>query len=493
MPNNKDFVVISDFHSMKYPYLKMKYFYLFEYDDIYILGDVTDRGEKNDGTGGLNILINIMKLDKGINSLPDEIRKKYHIGNIHYIPGNHDKFVYDYGLKRNFKDELRMKINGGAQTIKDINHLRTNNKELLGELIDWLGSRPLQVKHFGIDKQTYCICHAFFDEKLYQKNQNYTLASFIGANHILKYELENILWFRKYEDNRTSYYSKSRVPSSDNIIVIGHTPSTVYDKDKYNLIGSDNKEVKVMCVDGGVSFDLPMLKYDGGSQVVMSSSFNEDEIYKGNYPYYSIDNILKSYLPIQDNVTNSVPEINQETYYYYLRKMIKDTNDLLQDNYVVFKDNILESLYQVIMTNPNYQKLYLSYELFSELIIYNSIFLLLSKIYQLNNYDEIKTISELKYWLESSSFDSNYPKTINHISEIITPNLIAEYLYDDEFKEISDFVLKYKGDYNKNYNINNYPIILSKNIIEFIKNIYQEDTIIYDRFRHILSKKKQFS
>ena len=493
MSNNKDFVVISDFHSMKYPYLKMKYFYLFEYDDIYILGDVTDRGEKNDGTGGLNILIDIMKLDKGINILPDEIRKKYHIGNIHYIPGNHDKFVYDYGLKRNFKDELRMKINGGAQTIKDINRLRTNDKELLGELIEWLGSRPLQVKHIGKDKQTYCICHAFFDEKLYQKNQNYTLASFIGANHILKYELENILWFRKYEDNRTSYYSKSRVPSSDNIIVIGHTPSTVYDKDKYNLIGSDNKEVKVMCVDGGVSFDLPMLKYDGGSQVVMSSSFNEDEIYKGNYPYYSIDNILKSYLPIQDNDTNSVPEINQETYYYYLRKMIKDTNDLLQDNYVVFKDNILESLYQVIMTNPNYQKLYLSYELFSELIIYNSIFLLLSKIYQLNNYDEIKTISEFSYWLESSSFDSNYPKTINHISEIITPNLIAEYLYDDEFKEIFDFVLKYKGDYNKNYNINNYPIILSKNIMEFIKNIYQEDTIIYDRYRHILSKKKQFS
>ena len=315
MPNNKDFVVISDFHSMKYPYLKMKYFYLFEYDDIYILGDVTDRGENNDGTGGLDILINIMKLDKGINSLPDEIRKKYHIGNIHYIPGNHDKFVYDYGLKRNFKDEFRMKINGGAQTIKDINHLRTNNKELLGELIDWLGSRPLQVKHFGIDKQTYCICHAFFDEKLYQKNQNYSLSSFIGANHLLKYELENILWFRKYEDNRTSYYSKSRVPSSDNIIVIGHTPSTVYDKDKYNLIGSDNKEVKVMCVDGGVTFNYPMLKYEGGNHVVMSSPFNEEEIHEGRYPYYSIDDILNNYLSAESFENNSISKNNQKIYY----------------------------------------------------------------------------------------------------------------------------------------------------------------------------------
>ena len=315
MPNNKDFVVISDFHSMKYPYLKMKYFYLFEYEDIYILGDVTDRGEKNDGTGGLNILINIMKLDKGINSLPDEIRKKYHIGNIHYIPGNHDKFVYDYGLKRKHKYEHLLRINGGTQTIKDINNLRNSNRELLSELIEWLGSRPLQVKHTGRDGQIYCLAHAFFDEKLYQTNQNYSLSSFMSANHLLKYELENVLWFRKYEDKRVSYYAKSRVPSSDNIIVIGHTPSTIYDIDKYNLIGSDNKEVRVMCVDGGVTFNYPMLKYEGGNHVVMSSPFNEEEIHEGRYPYYSIDDILNNYLSAESFENNSISKNNQKIYY----------------------------------------------------------------------------------------------------------------------------------------------------------------------------------
>ena len=234
---------------------------------------------------------------------------------IHYIPGNHDKFVYDYGLKRKHKHEHLLRINGGTQTIKDINNLRNSNRELLSELIDWLGSRPLQVKHTGRDDKPIVLLMRSLMRNFIKQIKIILYPLFMGANHLLKYELENVLWFRKYEDKRASYYSKSRVPSSDNIIVIGHTPSTVYDKDKYNLIGSDNKEVKVMCVDGGVTFNYPMLKYEGGNHVVMSSPFNEEEIHEGRYPYYSIDDILNNYLSAESFENNSISKNNQKIYY----------------------------------------------------------------------------------------------------------------------------------------------------------------------------------
>ena len=46
MSSNKDFIVISDFHGIYEVFFKLKFNYIFEYDNIYILGDVTDRGKK---------------------------------------------------------------------------------------------------------------------------------------------------------------------------------------------------------------------------------------------------------------------------------------------------------------------------------------------------------------------------------------------------------------------------------------------------------------
>ena len=43
------FVVVSDFHSYDWPLEKVKEYYLDEYETIYILGDVTDRGELSNG------------------------------------------------------------------------------------------------------------------------------------------------------------------------------------------------------------------------------------------------------------------------------------------------------------------------------------------------------------------------------------------------------------------------------------------------------------
>ena len=40
------FVAISDFHAMEWPLEKVKDYYLNEYEKIFILGDATERGEK---------------------------------------------------------------------------------------------------------------------------------------------------------------------------------------------------------------------------------------------------------------------------------------------------------------------------------------------------------------------------------------------------------------------------------------------------------------
>ena len=47
VPNS--FIAISDFHSYRYPLEKVKDYYLNEYEKIFILGDVTDRGKDRTG------------------------------------------------------------------------------------------------------------------------------------------------------------------------------------------------------------------------------------------------------------------------------------------------------------------------------------------------------------------------------------------------------------------------------------------------------------
>ena len=78
------FVVISDFHAIKWPLEKVKDYYLNEYDKIFILGDATDRGEDWQGTGGIELLQEIKELS---DKYPNRVV---------YIPGNHDVSLYDY-------------------------------------------------------------------------------------------------------------------------------------------------------------------------------------------------------------------------------------------------------------------------------------------------------------------------------------------------------------------------------------------------------------
>lgn len=266
--NNGSFVTVSDFHSNAWPLEKIQ-FYLNEYDVTYILGDATDRGNDKvsnvlNGKGGLKILLDIMDLSK-----------KYP-GRIIYIPGNHDEFLYDYAAHKNTQigqDMLSsLYYNHGADTVKDIDNLEKTNPKRFHELINWLGSLPLQRTH-TYKGQTYSLAHAFFNQNIYRKNPNFSLEDLYRSHNGIyngNSPYSQIIWYRKKEGiyNMENPYNKEDVPA-DTTIIIGHTPIQYREGENLDLRNCKGGITKVICVDGGIAYQTAhdvMLKYEGGSR-----------------------------------------------------------------------------------------------------------------------------------------------------------------------------------------------------------------------------------
>ena len=257
--HDKSFIAVSDFHGYRYPLEKIKKDYLNKYDVIYILGDATDRGEKLDGTGGIQLLIDIMKLTK------------QYPGRVIYIPGNHDEFLLGYIRSKNKMDSYypysyisNLVYNGGLATINEINALEVNNLNLYNELASWLGNRPLQITHRYNEKE-FVLGHAIFNQRLYDFNPNYTLENYFQEpkNSETRRMASQVLWFRKVKDS----YIPTEMPSSDKIMVIGHTPESKRRNQNINLNDVNDNTIKVHCVDGGIAYNGFMLEYDGGTEV----------------------------------------------------------------------------------------------------------------------------------------------------------------------------------------------------------------------------------
>lgn len=239
------FVVVSDFHGYDWPLDKIKKYYLNEYDKIFILGDATDRGTNGYGIHGIKLLCEIMELSK---NYPKRVI---------YIPGNHDDFVYKYAAYCDEEAKYLLTINGGADTINDINALENDNSAKLDELVSWLGNLPLQRVH-SFRGKTYVLAHAFFDQALYRTNPDLSLRD--TGTRALKYgDIFNILWFRLSKDS----YNPKKVPPGV-IEVIGHTPARYRQGQNLDLVNRFGEKTKVVCVDGGIAYDGKMSKYDGG-------------------------------------------------------------------------------------------------------------------------------------------------------------------------------------------------------------------------------------
>lgn len=277
---NGSFVAISDFHSNRWPLDEKIPKYLRQYDIIYILGDATDRGKDDygnqlEGKGGVKLLLDIM-----------DLCKKYP-SRVIYIPGNHDEFLYYYAAHKNTNLGIFMRdnlsINGGYHTKADIDDLRQNNPQRLKELISWLGNLPVQRTHI-YNSQRYYLAHAFFNQRIYQKNPSYSLEDMYQDNSKSEYNINNeqsqILWFRK--NDRYMNYDSSSVPS-EGIIVIGHTPEQVRNGENLDLINSKGMITPVKCVDGGLTYfanEEKMLKYVSGDSDAIHTS-RVQESYEG--------------------------------------------------------------------------------------------------------------------------------------------------------------------------------------------------------------------
>ena len=248
VPNS--FIILSDFHSISWPLEKIKECYLKEYDKIFILGDATDRGLNHDGTGGINLILDIKNLTE-----------KYK-DRVFYIPGNHDDFLYNVLKDNNQEAMINMFINGGEQTYQDIQNLKTTVPSVIERLKEWLEKQPLQ-RTIQYNGRKYALAHAFFNKKLYDIDKDFSLKDLNYYKGKDEYkELSNIIWFRK----GTNVYSKDTVPSSEYTVIIGHTPQDINDSTDHNLINENNETVRVICVDGGVHETGQLIKYDGGEK-----------------------------------------------------------------------------------------------------------------------------------------------------------------------------------------------------------------------------------
>lgn len=250
-PNS--FVALSDFHAFEWPLEKVMDYYLNEYTKVYILGDATDRGKDNMGTGGVDLLLKIK-----------ELSEKYP-NRVVYIPGNHDSFLYDYAAHKEESAIGNMIYNGGSQTLQDIDALKEKAPAKFNSLVTWLGNQPLQRMH-EFNGKKYALAHAFFNQVLYEQLPNFSLKDLhdVKDNKNAYNYAKTVLWFRKGQDE----YSPSTVPEHGVIEVIGHTPEkyrTGMNLDLQNKLG---EVIKVQCVDGGIAYNGEMLKYDGGKEPI---------------------------------------------------------------------------------------------------------------------------------------------------------------------------------------------------------------------------------
>lgn len=289
------FVAVSDFHACKYPLDKVENHYMNEYGKVFILGDATDRGNDGVGSNGISMLIEIMNLCK---ENPDKVV---------YVPGNHDEFLIGYiAEKYGIGDYIPLNYtaclfrNGGENTLMDIKKLERENNALFWELVNWLGSQPLQRTH-TCEGQNYVLGHAMFNQRLYDMNPKYCLFDYFSGkgNSDEKRMAKEVLWFRKDKDN----YNPREMPSSDKKMIIGHTREIQTRGKNLNVVGRDGRPVKVHCVDGGVAYEGGMLKYDGGSDVMWTvAAYHRDT----SKPKGNIASILDTEIIYQDHILDNV-------------------------------------------------------------------------------------------------------------------------------------------------------------------------------------------
>lgn len=451
MMKEEKFVAISDFHGYKYPLDKIKNHYIKEYDKIYILGDATDRGENRDGSGSIRLLIEIMKLS---NQNPNKII---------YIPGNHDEFLIGYVRSSHNLDKYyqysyaaNLLSNGGEATIKEIKELELKDKKTFNELITWLGKQPIQRIH-KYNNQEYVFGHAIFNQKLYNLKPNYCLEDYFKEpeNSEIRRMANDVLWFRKYRNR----YNPSEMPTSDKKMVIGHTAESHRKGQDINLIDARGNVIEVYCVDGGISYNGGMLKYDGGENVIKTEILkhsNTSEIHNKikETPILNKESIFQSHI-----VCTILNKGKQGFKEILLGNNPKELNNLECQEIVNKKINVT-NIKNDLLKRSIYIKIFLF-----EYILENQIKRMNEQNYPLDTALEMIDVfingsQDVEYMLKKGNngkgnyyhiTSKNYAR---EIAKIIGPETISEVLNIYNCKNVKEYIEK-KYIYNNSHKNNN--------------------------------------
>lgn len=228
---------------------------------VIVLGDAMDREDS-----GLEILLQIKELS-------DQ-------GRVEYLPGNHDTFAYNYVRAQNMlskptngqktskevltnitrRELALLEKNGGEPTLESLENfdqvvqteIRKGNIHhniSKNELINWLGSQPIQ-KKVRVNGANYALAHAYFDEELYNYDKNFNLEKGLqlelaGKSHsAVLNKFRSAMWYR--EDDERTHYSPLAFPKGC-LMIVGHTPQREVNLHNFN----EDPSKQVVYVDTG--------------------------------------------------------------------------------------------------------------------------------------------------------------------------------------------------------------------------------------------------
>lgn len=188
-----------------------------ESDELYILGDVIDRGDEP-----ISIIKDIMKRE-----------------NVFFIKGNHELMMLDafdsfLGIEiteKSIDDLSDDKLypyfawleNGGDTTMKQFHEL---SREERADVLEYIRD-AYDYDAIEVDGNLYILVHAGLD-------------NFSPDKELDEYTIEDIVWARTDYDMR--YYPSERI-----FLVTGHTPTPLFRRDRQPLIYKGNGHIAIDC------------------------------------------------------------------------------------------------------------------------------------------------------------------------------------------------------------------------------------------------------
>lgn len=199
--------VVSDIHGNKEAWESIKRKIKFsDNDEMYILGDVIDRGEN-----GIEILMEIMNTC-----------------NMHMVLGNHEDMMFNAIITANDYNDTLWYYNGGGPTHRNFNNLARQDQL---RILSYIGHLPLQYNlsipcimsnPHDVEIYNFYLCHANIKEVY----ENISAIDFAGDIN------EFCIWDREYIHG-IQYYAKL---GKNDIVIHGHTPTI--DHDIWRNVGS---------------------------------------------------------------------------------------------------------------------------------------------------------------------------------------------------------------------------------------------------------------